>query len=316
MPIVEKDPWRMQYFEGVDCPADVSIPTDDELAYQLYPQHRWIYNKLLICETQGMSCAPHGPMPPSFPVFSKPIFNLRGMGAGGRLIHDAAEYELHQVPGHMWMPYMEGEHVSSDVVAVDGEPRWWRHTLGKALDQGMFDYWTILAEARPQIETYCGDWMRRHLKGYTGCVNFETIGGKIIEAHLRFADQWPDLYGARWVEHVVRLYTQARWDYADSERRTGYSVVLFGGHGLHYKRFDRSVLPELLARPGISSIQITFHEDKPLEAHAMPPGGFRLAIVNGWDLDAGMAVRERLALQFWSTQRLRPRRKPVTHKPE
>ena len=31
--------------------------------------------------------------------------------------------------------------------------------------------------------------------GYTGMVNFETIGGRIIEAHLRFADQWPDLYG-------------------------------------------------------------------------------------------------------------------------
>jgi hypothetical protein len=29
-------------------------------------------------------------------------------------------------------------------------------------------------------------------------VNLETIGGRIIEVHLRFADQWPDLYGARW----------------------------------------------------------------------------------------------------------------------
>jgi hypothetical protein len=48
--------------------------------------------------------------------------------------------------------------------------------------------------------------VHRHLGGYTGMLNVETIGGTIIEAHLRFADQWPDLYGAGWVEAVVGLY--------------------------------------------------------------------------------------------------------------
>jgi hypothetical protein len=40
----------------------------------------------------------------------------------------------------------------------------------------------------------------------------------------------------------------------------------------------------------------------------MPPGGFRLAIVNGSDLNLGLRARERLALGFWSTQQLLPRR--------
>jgi hypothetical protein len=51
-------------------------------------------------------------------------------------------------------------------------------------------------------------------------------------------------------------------------------------------------------------VQITFHEDKPPEAHAMPPGGFRLAIVNCWSLEAGLEARERLAVLFWTAQRL------------
>lgn len=29
MPIIEKDPWRQQYFHGVTCPEDVVIPTDE-----------------------------------------------------------------------------------------------------------------------------------------------------------------------------------------------------------------------------------------------------------------------------------------------
>jgi hypothetical protein len=32
----------------------------------------------------------------------------------------------------------------------------------------------------------------------------------------------------------------------------------------------------------------------------MPPGGFRLAIINCWDLDAGFDLRDRLTLRFCS----------------
>ena len=298
MPIVEADPWRTQYFTDVSCPDDVVIPTDDELAYQRYPQHRWIYNKLLICETQKLDSAPHDIMPRQFPVFSKPIYNMRGMGCGGKIIESAQQFRAAIQPGHMSMPFLNGEHVSTDAAVIDGEAVWWRHTVGRTLDQGMFDHWKILKEARPEIEAYCGEWLRRHLKGYTGCVNVETIGTKIIEAHLRFADQWPDLYGPGWLDAVVDLYSMGSWHYRDDARRTGYSVVLFGAHGPRYQKPGQDYVDEFLTWPGISSIQITFHEDKAPELHSMPPGGFRLAVVNCWNLEIGLKVRERLAALF------------------
>lgn len=309
MPIVEHEPWRQQYFEGVPCPDDVFVPTDDGDAYLWFPDHRWVYNKLLIAETQGIPHAPHGIPPDGFPVFSKPIYNMRGMGTGSGVIRSAEQWQVRQRPGHMWMALMTGEHVSTDVAVVDGEPRWWRHATGKPLKGGMFDYWIVHAEPWPEIERYCGDWIARSLGGYTGIVNLETIGGRIIECHLRLTDQWPDLYGPGWVEALVRLYAEGRWSYDDTARRDGYSVVLFGGHGLEYS-IDRSRLDEFLDAPGVSSIQITFYDDRPPEAHAMPPGGFRLAIVNCWDLEAGLELRDRLALRFWSTQHTRrPRRR-------
>ncbi len=296
MPIIEQDQWREQYFEGVDCPKEIVIPTDDEYAYRLFPEHRWIYNKLLICQTQGLEHAPHGVTPPCFPVFSKPVYNLRGMGVGSRVIASLEEYECVQQPGHMWMPLLNGEHVSSDVALVDGQPVWWRHVLAKTLEHGTFDYWTVLAEPRPDIEAYCGDWLRRNLEGYCGCVNLETIGGMIIEAHLRFADQWPDLYGSGWIQAVVDLYAHQVWSYPDHCRRTGYSVVLFGEPGTQFPQFDRSAVSGLLSQPGISSVQITFDADRPARMHAMPPGGPRLAVVNCWDLGTGLDTRERLAM--------------------
>ncbi len=304
MPIIERDPWRMQYFTDVVCPPDVQIPTDDEHAYELFPEHRWIYNKLLVCDTQGMSGAPHGVPPPAFPVFSKPIYNMHGMGVGGRVIHSAEELAANQHAGHMWMERLEGEHVSSDVVLLGGEAQWWRHTVGEAVGDGVFDYWTVLAEERPDLEKYCGAWFRKHLKGYSGAANLETIGGRIIEVHLRFADQWPDLYGRGWLQALVELYARRRWRYPDDDRHTGYSVVLFGAHGVHYHPPPQQLIDEIRARSGISSVQITFHPDLPPEQHAMPPGGFRLAIVNCYDLRAGMRAREELALAFWSAQSL------------
>jgi hypothetical protein len=148
------------------------------------------------------------------------------------------------------------------------------------------------------IEDYCGAWIRRHLKGYTGILNTETIGGRMIEVHLRMSDQWPDLYGVGWVDALVRLYRERRWDFADHDRRDGYSVVLFGPHGPRYRHPPGALAAQVGQMPGVSSVQITFHEDKEPERHAMPPGGFRLAIVNAFDLHAGRAGREMLRTHF------------------
>lgn len=292
MPICEADPWRFQYFEHVACPEDVRISTEDADSWLWYPQHRWIYDKLMVALSQGLDAAPHGVMPLHFPVFSKPIMNLRGMGTGSRVIESEAEYKAALTAGHFWCTLLDGPHVSTDVALVDGEPRWWRHTTGETALGGTFDHWTVHAEAMPEIENWCGTWARQHLFGYTGMANFETIGGRIIEAHLRFADQWPDLYGVGWVEAVVRLYATGEWDYADRDRRDGFSVVLFGPHGPRYRHPPMSVVEQVRAMPGVSSVQITFHEDRDPAHHPMPPGGFRLAIVNAHNLAAGQAARD------------------------
>jgi len=294
MPICEADPWRMQYFEGADCPPGVNVPTEDADAWEWNPEFRWIYDKIAIARNQGLDAGPHGTLPPSFPVFSKPIVNLKGMGVDTRIIHSTADYALHQTSGHMWMIMLEGRHMSTDVAIVGGEPRWWRHVTGQSAGEGTFDHWTVHADREPEIECYCGEWIARHLRGYTGMLNIETIGGRMIEMHLRFSDQWPDLHGPGWVQALVGLYAAGRWDFADDDRREGYSVVLFGPKGRYYRHPPRSLIDEVLRMPSVTSVQTTFHEDWDPERHAMPPGGFRLAIINCWDRAVGLAARERL----------------------
>lgn len=298
MPVLERDPWRLQYFAHVPCPEHVTIPTDDPDCWHLFPAHRWIYDKLKIAETQGLVAGPHGVAPPAFPVFSKPITNLKGMGIGSRVIRSAAEMEHHYQPGHMWMPLLDGDHVSTDCAVEDGQIMWLRHASGSPWDDGMFRYWTVHAAPSPDLERQLRVWVSAHMAGYTGMMNFETIGGAIIEAHLRFADQWCDLYGEGWVEALVRLYAEGHWVFADEQRLNGFSMPLFARHGGAYRHPPATLQAEVRALPEIRSLQITFHEGKPTEDHAMPPGGFRLAVINATSLPAARDARRRLATAF------------------
>ena len=298
MPFCEADPWRLQYFEEVASPPEVRIPTEDPDAYEWYPQQQWVYDKLRLCASQGIECAPHGVEPPQFPVFSKPITNLRGMGVGTRVLGSPEEYRRHLTPGHFWMPLLEGEHVSTDVALVRGKVAWSRHSCGVPAGEGTFDYWTIEAAARPDLDAYLADWLARNIGAYTGMMNFESIGGRIIDAHLRFADQWPDLYDPGWLKAVVGLYQHGAWKLEESRRTDGYSLALFGPHGREYRHPSAALVAEVSRMPQVSSVQVTFHTDRPAAAHPMPPGGFRLAIVNCRDLVAGRAARARLAAGF------------------
>jgi hypothetical protein len=297
MPFLGVDSWRWQYFENEPCPRNVVVPIDDATAWQLFPDFHHIHSKLFVSQSQGLPNGPHGVTPTRFPVFSKPVFNLRGMGTGSRVLHNLREYRAALQPGHMWVKLLKGQHISTDVALARGRPCWWRHTTAKPGPKGTFDYWTIHAARRPRLERYIGGWIARHLQGFTGIANFETIGGCIIECHLRMSEQWLDINGVGWLGAVVQLYSKGIWRFADPNRRTGYSVVLFGKHGVDW-RIDRNAVRRFLDRPGISSIQITFDTKKPPAQHAMPPGGFRLAIVNCWDLAAGKRVRTELRRLF------------------
>jgi hypothetical protein len=261
---------------------------------------------LRIAESQGLTCGPHGVVPPSFPVFSKPIINLKGMGIGSLALDSASDYDHAYQPGHMWMPLLAGEHVSTDCAVANGAVVWSRHATGVPWHGGMFKHWTIHAATHPTIEKHLEDWVKTHMAGYSGMMNFETISGTIIEAHLRFADQWCDLYGPGWVEAVIRLYRDSRWNFGDDGRIDGFSVPLFARHGNAFRHPPEKIRQQALAIAGVTSLQVTFHETKALEDHPMPPGGFRLAIVNGTNFAAAVAARTMLARHFASPDVILP----------
>ena len=175
------------------------------------------------------------------------------MGIGSRVLASRTEYEAALTPGHMWMALLEGRPSqlgcrgscgrAALVAACHRTAERAGHVFGTL-------FWTVHAARFAHIEDYCGAWIRRHLAGYTGLINIETIGGRMIEVHLRMSDQWPDLYGPGWVDAVIRLYHRRHWAFADQDRRDGYSVVLFGPHGPRYRHPPAALVAQVQAAVG------------------------------------------------------------------
>ena len=292
------DPWREQSFVDGGSALSACIPLDDTAAFNRYPEHRWVYDKLRLTQSLGIECGTHEVTPSRYPVFSKPVTNLKGMGTGCCVLWSDRDHRENCRAGDFWMRLLAGEHISTDLAVVDGDAAWCRHTLGVASGAGTFDYWVIEERPRPRLERLCREWLRANLAGHTGMVNIETIGGCIMSVHLRASDQWPDLYGRKWLDAMAGLYTHGRWDLVDNDRAEGYSVVLFGPHGTRYVYPSPQLMAGFREVVGISSIQLTFFEDRPPDAHAMPPGGFRLAVINSFNLEAAFRVRAAMALEF------------------
>ncbi len=297
MPVLNRDPWRERFYAKSPCPDDLIIALHDPDAYRMFPSRNRIYNKLWLAEQQGLACAPDGIAPQSYPVFCKPIYNLRSMGIASGRVDGPADLAAAMRPGMMWCQLLTGRHVSTDVAIDRGSPVWMCQSQGIPTREGMFDYWIVRPDADAGLADYLSDFVHRHLADHTGVVNFETIGGRIIEAHLRYSEQWLDLYGPGFLPAVYALYRGQGWLDGATPAVTGYSVALFG-ETRQYRKPGGDIIADLVATPGVLGLELPFHEDDRPETHSNPPGGFRLAIVNGTDLAACLDVRTRLARIF------------------
>lgn len=202
----------------------------------------------------------------------------------------------------MWSEFLVGEHYSTDMAIVAGEPIWFSHTKGIAGPEQTWDYWEVNMPGDDYLRRSLTDFVKKHLSGYSGMANIETIGEKIIEVHLRFSEQWPDLYGPWFLSSLVDLYQGKKWSGSlllDGQAKRGFSVPRFDDE--KYARqgtISDEILRGIERALGVSSITMAYDPDLPLKICARPPGGFRIAWVNGFDLDACFEARQMIQQQL------------------
>ena len=268
---------------------EVDIPISDEAAWSTYRYHRWMYNKMMLCDAQHIRNYPDGVPPHEYPIFMKPIINLGGMGFGAEVIHNQEEWLAPAGrPGLFCMPVLNGPQFSIDVALYNGIIRWTYAMKAHKDHLGcftLFEHTDVPTVLQERIE----DWRHDHLSGFTGVVNFEFIGEAIIECHLRMSPQFIDLYGEGWLEKVIELYEGKNVLFEESPLE-GYSIPI--------RIYDKTPRPYHFPQNLIEQIQRTcssiqlFTDDPNIDfndAHSL-----RLAIVNSFDRKTGQAAADLL----------------------
>lgn len=221
--------WEERIFKKYDDLLEGTvIPLYDEDVWNYFPQQRWLFNKLQVSQILGYESAPHGLKPPHYPVFSKPIYNLAGEGIGVEKWEK--EEDEKYVPGHFWMPYFEGHHISTDVLVYHNEILWSTSAMGEPAEDGKFDRWVIVPDVKIELFPAIKEFIKYKIfSTYVGALNFETLGGKIIEIHSRFTTQWLEFYDPNFLNAVVHLYKDKNPDTAKKLKQSakGYSIPSF-----------------------------------------------------------------------------------------
>jgi len=148
------------------------------------PEDLWIYDKLILSKKLGYVCGPAGVTPPKEDEYVvRPCVNFRMMGRGASFMK-LSPNDHDKVPdGYFWCEKFTGKHISYDfhkgeqTLAVEGIKE-----NNNRLDR--FEMWikvdskfTLPKVLIPIAKKY--EWL-----------NIETIGGHIIEVHLRYNDDF------------------------------------------------------------------------------------------------------------------------------
>jgi hypothetical protein len=142
----------------------------------------WLFDKLILAKKLNHDCGPAGVLPTKEGKYIvRPCVNYRMMGRGAKIMHLNTKDDV--IPdGHFWCEYFEGRHLSFDyhygkqVLAVEG--------FRNSEDLTRFSYW------KKTNDTYQLPKFLEEISLKYEWFNIEVIGDKIIEAHLRFNDDF------------------------------------------------------------------------------------------------------------------------------
>ena len=162
---------------------------DKDVWHRCPTEYLWIYDKLILAAKCGHLAAPAGiAVPRSAHYIVRPITNIRAMSRGATK-QWLTPKDTDLVPdGYFWCECFEGRHTSVDfhygiqTLAVEG----FRNDPAR-LDR--FSRWERIEEKYkfPQV---LGELWR-----LTPWINIEYVGGKIIEVHLRWNDDFANHTG-------------------------------------------------------------------------------------------------------------------------
>lgn len=194
---------------------------DKDVWHTVHSDDLWIYDKLIVAKKAGHLAGPAGvPVPHADWYIVRPITNIRMMSRGAIKQYLTPEDDI--VPdGYFWSEIFTGNHISVDYHygIQDTTVQGFRHS--DRLDR--FCKWTRI-DIRIPIPAILRDICVKYR-----WLNVEYVGGKVIEIHARYNDDFCNHTGTTiipvWRDEVTTKPDNATWYESPSAYRQGFWIL-------------------------------------------------------------------------------------------
>lgn len=188
---------------------------EDWDAWNLYPDHRWVYNKLELSKQLNYVCGP-APMPVTRSGYYcvRPIMNLGGMAAQAKIMYLEQGKVLEIPPAHFWCERFEGDQYSVNYSWQDESLVAVHVSKGFTDIKNLYRFysWKKVENRSFPLPEWIKDF--RDVEN----INIEFIGDRIIEIHLRWGEDFPD--GA---EEIISVWDNTSVEFCKKLEQQGYS---------------------------------------------------------------------------------------------
>jgi len=224
-----EEPWckAMGYFNPYLDPFDhhmtPGIPAFDGPAYEKYPSHNFVYDKLWIAQTQGLKCGNLSELHEntdsiSFPIFIKPRWgHLSASSKNCFKISSASELEKYLLYKDMiWSEFIDGTEGMTDFIILKGNIVHQVTYVYSDTQQGFSEEWKLISP-RSEPPQNIIDWVKDHMRGFTGVVNVQHRKNKIIEVSLRLARGGAYIVSAKnpaLLQNISNVVDKNFWDFS------------------------------------------------------------------------------------------------------
>jgi hypothetical protein len=231
------------------------VPMYDLTAYEKYPHHNFVYDKLWIAKSQGIACGVIDVLTKDskveYPIFIKPRWGHQSASSKNCFkIKSYNELKEHKDKEDMiWTEFIDDRETMTDFIMLDGKIVYQLTSIYSDVQNGFIDDWKSIDEKNRPPEKIV-TWVRRHMKGYTGICNAQYRGDKIIEISLRLSRggaYFKSTDNPNIVENVNNIVKHGHWDYS-LERNLSFTPYF------SYKCYTNSTIISLLPQHLIDAI--------------------------------------------------------------
>ena len=210
------------YVDPFDIWFSPDIPINDVVAFNKTPDHRYLYDKLWVAKSQGLKCGELANFNKAkFPIFIKPRWGHKTSSSRNcyKINNFLQLKPFLSKKDMMWSEFVSDNEQMTDFVLVNGQVvHQITYTYSESVD-GISDKWKFISpDNKPPYEVT--KWTTNNLREYTGVVNVQYRGNKIIEVGLRLARGGAYLLSAQnyeLINSINQLYTKNEWNFSNKD---------------------------------------------------------------------------------------------------